>query len=386
MDSLTNLLPLDGGSIKVVVTGMGMVNALGRDCATIWRNLLEGRTGVKLREGVPVAEVKLETPPKQKRVEQLLFIALKEAIATAALDLPLAHSAIVIGTSRGYQREWELILEGSYPVAQFPELLSANLSSQVAKWLGTQGLAISISTACASGNWAIAKGCELITRGESDLVVVGAVDSAITPLSMAGFHQLGILAKTGIYPFSREREGLGVGEGAAVLILEAGEMVKKPVYGKILGWGITNDAWHITSAEHNWLSAKQAIANCLHQSGLRAEDIDYINAHGTATINNDQMEAELIRQCFPHSPPVSSTKGATGHCLGATGLMEAIFCLLAIRDQVIPPCVNLLTPAFDLFIPRQAVPKTVKTALNLSFGFGGQNTVIALAGTQDLTF
>lgn len=367
--------------MTVVVTGIGMVNALGNDCATIWQNLLAERTGVKLRDGVPIAEVNLVTPEGHTRVEQLLFIALKEAIASAKLDLPLHSSSVIIGTSRGYQREWELILDGSYPLEQFPQLLSANLSSQVAKWLGSQGVVMSISTACASGNWAIAKGYELITTGASDLVIVAAVDSAITPFSIAGFRQLGVLAQTGVYPFSREREGLGLGEGAAVLILEGGEALTKPVYGKILGWGITNDAWHITSAGKNLISAKQAIANCLHQSGLSAEDIDYINAHGTATVNNDQMEAELIRQCFPHSPPVSSSKGATGHCLGATGLMEAIFCLLAIRDHVIPPCVNLHTPAFDLSIPRQAVPKTIKTALNLSFGFGGQNTAIALAGS-----
>jgi 3-oxoacyl-(acyl-carrier-protein) synthase len=366
--------------MTVVVTGVGMVNALGNDCAAVWRNLLAGRTGIKLRGGVPVAEVNLATPDGQIRVEHLLFIALKEAIASAKLDLPLHSSSVIIGTSRGYQREWELILDGSYPLEQFPQLLSANLSSQVAKWLGSQGVVMSISTACASGNWAIAKGYELITTGASDLVIVAAVDSAITPFSIAGFRQLGVLAQTGVYPFSREREGLGLGEGAAVLILEGGEALTKPVYGKILGWGITNDAWHITSAGKNLISAKQAIANCLHQSGLSAEDIDYINAHGTATIHNDQMEAELIRQCFPHSPAVSSTKGATGHCLGATGLMEAIFCLLAIKDQVIPPCVNLLTPAFDLFIPPQALSQPLKTALNLSFGFGGQNTAIALTG------
>ncbi len=368
--------------MTAVVTGMGMVNGLGNDCATIWRNLLAGRTAIKLQNGVPVAEVSLDILDIidcQPRVEQLLFIALKEAIASAQLTLPLPHSSVIIGTSRGYQREWEMILSGVYPPEQFPQLLSANLSTQVAKWVGAQGIVMTISTACASGNWAIAKGYELITTGASELVIVGAVDSALTPLSIAGFQRLGVLAKTGVYPFSREREGLGLGEGSAVLILQARAVEHQPVYGLILGCGMTNDAWHITSAGQNLISAKRAIANCLQQSGLSAQDIDYINAHGTATVNNDQMEAELIQQCFPHSPPVSSTKGATGHCLGATGLMEAIFCLLALRDQVIPPCVNLLTPAFDLFIPREALSQPLKTALNLSFGFGGQNTAIALA-------
>jgi 3-oxoacyl-[acyl-carrier-protein] synthase II len=234
--------------------------------------------------------------------------------------------------------------------------------------------------ACATANWAIAQACELIRSGQCDLAIAGATDAAITPLTIAGFEKIGVLTKTGVYPFSREREGFALGEGAAALVLESLESAKRRgshIYGRVLGWGITNDAYHATSPNPDNQMAKIAIKDCLMRSQINAADIGYINVHGTATQMNDAREAELITQFFPDAI-ISATKGATGHTLGATGMIEAAFCLLSLRDRILPPCVGMQTPAFDLnFIQQATQSPDLKYALNFSFGFGGQNAIVA---------
>jgi 3-oxoacyl-[acyl-carrier-protein] synthase II len=367
-----------------------MVSPIGANCSDTWHNLLNGKSGIGEGDflSAPIIYPELEEPVNGlARVDRLLKLAVTEAIDSAQLSSKnlsknfskdLTKWAVVIGSSRGYQREWEQILRGNQPVENWHRFLIANLAGNVA--IPSLGVCEVVSAACASGNWAIAKGCELIRAGSADLVIVGAVDSAITPLTVAGFDKLGVLAKRGVFPFSQEREGLAIGEGSAVVILVRPDFDSDEGYGYILGWGITNDAFHITSANPDLTSAQRAIDQCLTASQLDPQSIDYINAHGTATINNDRREALLISRVFPHRPMVSSTKGATGHCLGATGLMELIFCLLAIKHQRVPPCMGLQTPAFDLNLPRASISHPIRACLNFSFGFGGQNTVVAMAG------
>jgi 3-oxoacyl-[acyl-carrier-protein] synthase II len=205
--------------------------------------------------------------------------------------------------------------------------------------------------ACATGIWAIAQGYDLIQLGQADRVIVGAIEAPITPLTLIGFEQMGALATTGCYPFDRDREGLVLGEGGAVLILETEERASQrgaSCYGQILG------------------------------AGLTCADIDYIHAHGTSTRLNDRREAELIAQLFPPSIAVSSTKGATGHSLGASGAMGAVFSLMAIQQQELPPSVGLRHSEFALNLVGEMRSQSIRQALSFSFGFGGQNAVLAL--------
>jgi 3-oxoacyl-[acyl-carrier-protein] synthase II len=236
--------------------------------------------------------------------------------------------------------------------------------------------------ACATGLWAIAQGYDLIQSGEYDQVLAGAVEAPITPLTLTGFEQMGALAQTGVFPFDRDREGLVLGEGGAIFVLEAEDSARRrnaQIYGRIAGFGLTADGYHVSAPEPCSRAAIAAVTQCLHRSHLQPEDIHFIHAHGTATQLNDQNEARLIQTLFPADIPVSSTKGATGHAIGASGTLGLAFCLRALQQQQLPPTVGLTHPEFDLNFVRRARTATVQQVLCLSFGFGGQNAAIALA-------
>ena len=313
----------------------------------------------------------------------LLEKATLEAIADANLEIPLLKCGVVIGSSRSNQRELELLLD--HPSQNLTQnywwnCQSANLSAQIANILQTEAPVMAPMAACATGNWAIAQAVELIRSGQCSMAIAGASDAAITPLTIAGFQKINVLAKSGVYPFSLEREGFAIGEGASALVLESLASAKERdchIYGRVLGWGITNDAYHATSPNPDNAMAAIAINDCLRRSHITAEDIGYINLHGTATQMNDFREAQLIQQFFPNVP-VSATKGAVGHTLGATGMIEAAFCLLALRDRLLPPTIGLQTSAFDLRIIQETMRSpNLEYALNFSFGFGGQNAIVA---------
>jgi 3-oxoacyl-[acyl-carrier-protein] synthase II len=236
--------------------------------------------------------------------------------------------------------------------------------------------------ACATGLWSIAQGFELIRTGQYERVLAGAVEAPITPLTLAGFAQMGALAQTGAYPFDRDREGLVLAEGGAVLVLEAPTLAAQrgaTIYGRILGAGLTADGYHVSAPAPDSRAAIAAVKQCLTRSDLAFDAIDYIHAHGTATSLNDRNEAHLIQCLFPPDVPISSTKGATGHTIGASGAMGAAFCLMALKHQILPPCVGLTQPEFGLNFVTQPLSINLQTALCLSFGFGGQNAAIAFA-------
>ncbi|BAU08809.1 beta-ketoacyl-ACP synthase [Fischerella sp. NIES-3754] len=250
-----------------------------------------------------------------------------------------------------------------------------------ARQIGATGIVLAPMAACATGIWAIAQATFLIQSGQCQQVLTGATEAAITPLTLIGFQKMGALAKTGAYPFDLHREGLVLGEGGAMLILESAESAKQrqaKVYGKILGFGLTTDAYHPNTPEPAGKSAIAAIKQCLERSHLTPKDIDYIHAHGTATQINDKTESKIIQYLFPQSVPVSSTKGATGHTIGASGALGVAFCLMALQQQILPPCVGLKQPEFDLNFVSKAHQTKVERVLCFSFGFGGQNAVIAL--------
>ncbi|MEH1947471.1 MAG: beta-ketoacyl-ACP synthase [Nostoc sp.] len=378
--------------IKVVVTGIGLVSALGGSLEDSWRNLIAGKSGIRLHQ--PFPELKplplglIGEQPSELTVLTQMVVA--SALQDSGLVAPLADCAVVIGSSRSYQASWEMLAREMYnanhlPISSFGNWLNTlpHINAiAAARQIGASGIVLAPMAACATGIWSIAQAALLIQTGQCQQAIAGAVEAPITPLTLAGFQQMGALAKTGAYPFDLHREGLVLGEGAAVFVLESAEFAKQrqaKVYGEILGFGLTNDAYHSNSPEPEGKSAIAAIKQCLERSCLSPDDIDYVHAHGTATQLNDKMESIVIQRMFPQGVAVSSTKGSTGHTLGASGALCVAFSLMALKHQILPPCVGLKQPEFDLDLVTAARLSRIRQVLCLSFGFGGQNAAIALA-------
>ena len=368
--------------VDVVVTGIGLWTALGTTVQTTWSNLLAGKRAIALRQpflslpAMPLAMTgKVPADP-----EDLVIATVKAAMADAGLAPPLADGGLVVGSSRSYLNRWEEAMAMGAP-GDWLAALPCGLSSRVAQLVGTQGPVLAPMAACATGLWALFQGYMLLQTGQCDRVVVAAVDAPVTPLTLTGFRRMGAMAKDGCYPFDCDRNGLVLGEGAAAVVLEAKETAQKTPYGQVLGFGLSNDASHISSPQRD--GALAVARQCLRRSGLQPDEIDYIHTHGTGTRLNDANEAHMIQQLFPRAN-VSSTKGATGHTLGAAGLIGTVFSLLSLQQQRLPPCVGLQQPEFDLnFVsggPRGDAPIT--HVLCSSFGFGGQNAIVALRRYQ----
>jgi 3-oxoacyl-[acyl-carrier-protein] synthase II len=375
--------------VKVVVTGIGLVSALGKSLEDSWQNLLLGKTGIKLHQIFPelgifplglIAE-------KPSLLNTLAEIVVNSALQDAELVAPLFDCAVVIGSSRGYQASWEIMARQMYQ-----EEAESNLDNwlntlpqmnaiAIARKIGSTAAVLAPMAACATGIWAIAQATMLIKTGQYQRVITGAIEAPITPLTIAGFRQMGALAKTGAYPFDLQREGLVLGEGGAILILESAELAAQrqaKIYGEILGFGLTADAYHGNSPEPLGKSAIIAIKQCLERSHISPTDIDYIHTHGTATQLNDRIESKIIQHLFSPKLAISSTKGSTGHTLGASGALGVAFSLMALQQQILPPSVGLQQPEFNLNFITSAQESKIQQVLCFSFGFGGQNAVIAL--------
>jgi len=375
--------------VQVVVTGIGLVSALGLDLQTNWDCLLLGHSGIQRHQ--PISE--LEPQPlgllgaKPSSVDWIAQRVVTEALRDADLTPPLGECGVVIGSSRGQQAHWESLVRqfhrGSVDCGpQALHLYAQPLAIAALRRIGGRGPVLAPMAACATGLWAIAQGADLIRSGQCQRVIAGAVEAPVTPLTLAGFSKMGALAATGAYPFDERRQGFVLGEGGAVLVLERADLAAArdvKIYGQVLGLGATVDAYHVSSPNPDRGVAMTAVRQCLSHSDRAAQDIGYVHAHGTATRLNDQAEAQLLQALFPQGVPVSSTKGATGHTLGASGALGAAFSLLALHQGVLPPCVGLQQPAFDLDLVTTARSRPVDTALCFSFGFGGQNAALALA-------
>lgn len=367
--------------MDVVVTGIGLVSALG-DLEQTWTGLVESRSGVHLCQPFsslkphPLALIQSHPTNLLSLTERVLYDALHDA----NLKPPLVDCGVVIGSSRGNQAQWEKLTANPEGLSSWLNTLPNAGAIAVAQQIQTQSIVLAPMAACATGVWAIARAAELIRTGEAKRVIAGAIEAPITPLTLIGFERMGALAKTGAYPFDCDREGLVLGEGGAIFVLESAEAAKQrgaKVYGRVLGFGLTADGYHISMPKPGSGSAIAAVQQCLTRSGLAPQAIDYIHAHGTATQLNDQNEAHLIQQLFSPQVLISSTKGATGHTLGASGALGAAFCLMALKHQVLPPNVGLRQSEFDLAIVKTAQTAIVQNVLCLSFGFGGQNGAIA---------
>jgi 3-oxoacyl-[acyl-carrier-protein] synthase II len=380
--------------VRVVVTGIALVSSLGKNLETSWRNLLLGKTGIKLHQPFPeLGMIPLGLiAEKPFSLNTLTEIVVTSALQDAQLVAPLPDCGVVIGSSRSYQASWELMAQQVYQqeaglnLDDWLNTLPQMNAIAVARQIGSTWAVLAPMAACATGISAIAQATMLIKTGQYQQVITGAIETPITPLTIAGFRQMGALAKTGAYPFDLQREGLVLGEGGAVFILESAELATQRqarIYGEILGFGLTADAYHGTSPQPEGKSAIMAIKQCLERSHILPTDIDYIHTHGTATQLNDRMESKIIQSLFPAKLAISSTKGSTGHTLGASGALGVAFSLMALQEQILPPCVGLQQSEYNLNFIISAQESKIQQVLCLSFGFGGQNAVIALGNLKN---
>ncbi|MDJ1185121.1 beta-ketoacyl-ACP synthase [Roseofilum casamattae] len=373
----------------VVITGLGLVSALGSRDRT-WSRLLQGESAIAIAQPFPelaprpLALIGDKPADLQSLTRQLVLETLNDGGITA----PLPDLGVVIGSSRSTQGHWEAIarrffvshdsLPDSSDCLHYLPDLPARIAAGVT---GTQEIIKAPMSACNTAMWALIHGYELVRTQQCQQVLAGAVETPITPLALAGFTQMGALAKTGCYPFDRDREGLVLGEGGAFFLLESLERARSryaKIYGQLAGWGATADAYHVSAPKPDRGTAAIAIKEALERAELTPDAIDYIHAHGTSTRLNDGTESELIQYLFSHPVAVSSTKGATGHTLGASGAFGVAFSLMTMRDGILPPCVGLTHPEFDLNFVDEAKEKMCDRSLCLSFGFGGGNTAIVL--------
>jgi 3-oxoacyl-[acyl-carrier-protein] synthase II len=382
---------------EVVCTGIALRSALG-DRGQSWQRLLQNHTGIKMQQplvdlpDLPLATIDalnvgaslcVSKYRPQPRLANLVNDLTESLLRDAGWAKPM-DCGVVVGSSRSYQTTWEEFAQGGvteHALDYLPHMPAIAVARQV----GSQGPVLAPMAACATGIWSIARGYQWVASGQVDRAIVGAVEAPIGPLSLVGFRQMGVLAKDGCYPFDRQRQGLVLGEGGALLALEQRDRAEArgaKIYGRILGAAMTNDAAHPWGVGGG--AGAEAVQRCLTDSGLAAREIDYIHLHGTATQLNDAYEAALVDRFFP-GVPVSGSKGAIGHTLGAASAIGTAFTLLALSEQTLPPSVGCRDLAFaDLSLVRVAAASPLRQALCWSFGFGGQNAVLAL-GLYNMT-
>ncbi len=369
--------------MDVVVTGIGLRTCLG-SLTDSWESLQLGKSGIRLMQPFP------ELPPyplgmiadAPANLDDLTKIVVESALEDAGLKIPLHDSGVVIGSSRGCQATWENLATQYNSDCNWLDSLPHRGAVLTARLIATSAPVLSPMAACATGIHALARAWELIKTRRCQRVIAGAIEAPITRLSLAGFERLGALAKTGCYPLDTKREGLVLGEGGAALVLESATLARRRnarIYGKILGFALTCDAQAVTAPESDSRSAAIAVKQCLESSNLTPDEVEYVHLHGTSTRLNDLHEAKLIEHLFPPQVAVSSTKGATGHSLGASGAIGVAFCLMALKSGYLPLCVGLNDLAFPLNAVINSHKKNPQNALCFSFGFGGQNAILALS-------
>jgi 3-oxoacyl-[acyl-carrier-protein] synthase II len=409
---------------RVVITGVGAVSPLGLTAEESWQNALKGVSGVGPitqfdASGFQVqiaAEVKNFKPDeymhsrevrRRDRTEQLAAVAAQEAIRQAGLKANEENAGRIgvtvssaIGGLSAFQEAVHVVRdEGPRRISPFSiTMLMANGSSGlIAIDYGFKGPCFSIISACASGSDSIGTAWMLIRSGVIDAAVTGGTESTISPVGVAAFDRVGAMShRNGLppttpQPFDRERDGLVMGEGAAVLVLESESYARQrgaEIIAELAGYAATADAYHITAPSEDGSGGSKAMRLAMAAAGVNLNDVDYISAHGTATPLNDLSETRAIKDAFgelAYNIPVSSTKSMTGHMMGATGALEAIFCAKAVGDNAIPPTINYHTPDPDCdldYVPNQARQVSVKVALSNSFGFGGHNSVLVIKQYQ----
>ena len=410
---------------RVVVTGLGLVTPCGHTVADTWSALMAGRSGVSYIEKFETSKFSVKIAAEVKGFDPLKFVEKKEArkmgafihYAIAATDEAVYASGLIergqkIADARGtdvaertgtyissgigdfwaIEREHEKLLnDGPNRVSPFfiPSAIVNLAAGQVSIRFGAKGPNSATATACSAGAHAIGDSFKIIQRGDADVMICGGAESAITPMSVAGFAAMRALSTRNddparaSRPFERDRDGFIIGEGAGMLILEELEFARArgaKIYAELVGYGMTGDAFHITMPDETASGAVRVMQRAIADAGVAPEEIGYINAHGTSTPYNDKFETLAIKKTFgehAYRVAVSSTKSMTGHLLGAAGGIEAVFSVLTIHEGKLPPTINYVNPDCDLdYVPNEPREASVRYALSNSFGFGGTNAAL----------
>ncbi len=404
---------------RVVVTGMGIISPVGLTVSSTWEALIAGKSGVDYIISFDPAPLETKVAAEAKGFDPMMYVSRKEAhrmdrftqFAVAA-SLQAVESAglkinsnnteetgVIIGSSVGGMlsiSEQLKILNEAGPRRISPILAPTMTgdapSVQVSLILGAKGMSYSPSSACSSGSDAIGQAYEAIKAGDAKVMIAGGAEAPVVPLIVAAFNSLHALStnnngvQAACRPFDAKRDGFVLGEGAAIMVIEDASYAAErgaPILAEIVGYSATSDAFHLTQPSPDGEGAARALRLALKRANFSPSDIDYINAHGTATLLNDRTETRAIKSVFnggdAYRIPISATKSMIGHLIGAAGSIEAAICILAINHGIVPPTINLThpDPECDLdYVPNVARPVKVKTAMSNSFGFGGHNSVL----------
>ena len=405
---------------RVVVTGIGMVNSLGNDVETAWRNLLAGESGAgpitrfdttgypvnfacELKDFDPTLWIDRKQARRMDRFALMVLSAARQAEVDSKLDIAKEPERIgaAIATGIGGLESFQectitLFQRGADRVGPFaiPSIIPNMGAAWVSMELGTRGPLLSECAACAASNMAIGDATDSIRLGRADVMLAGGTEAGITGVGIAGFGAMRALSrrvddpKRASRPFDADRDGFVMGEGAAVLVLEElGHALARgaKIYAEVAGYGLSSDALHITEPDPTGENPARAMTMAIADAGIKPTEIDYVNAHGTSTPLGDTSETKVIKNALgeehAYRTPISSTKGATGHCLGGAGAVEASFSILAIRDGMVPPTINQerADPTCDLdYIPNESRAADVRVAISNSFGFGGHNASVVV--------
>jgi 3-oxoacyl-[acyl-carrier-protein] synthase II len=404
---------------------MGAVTPLGNDVQTSWQNLVSGQSGAaeitqfdasdyfvhfacELKDFEPTNWIDYKTARRMDRFAQMVVAAARQAQEDSEIDIAAesdrigASIATGIGGLQSFQ-DCHTVLRERGPDRVNPFAIPAIIPNLGAGWvsieLGTRGPLAAQCTACAASNMAIGDGMDAIRLGRADVMFCGGTEAPVTEVGIAGFGAMRALSRrnddpaAASRPFDLERDGFVMGEAAAVLVLEEHERAKArgaKIYAELAGYGCSSDAQHITEPDPTGEHPARAMQMALADAGIDASEVDYVNAHGTSTPLGDASETRVLKRALgednARKTPVSSTKGATGHCLGAAGAVEAVFSVLAIKESTLPPTINYEypDPECDLdYIPNEARPAAVDVAMSNSFGFGGHNASIVLKRYED---
>jgi len=414
---------------RVVVTGLGLVTPLGADVETAWKNIIAAKSGAgRITRFDPTdyaCHIACEVKPAdheygfdpnkrvdhkvQRQVDPFIIYGIDaagQAIEDAGLTDMTEEERYMAGCSigsgigglPGIESE-SLVLDRKGPRRVSPHFVHGRLinliSGQVSIKYGLMGPNHAVVTACSTGAHSIGDAARMIVAGDADVMLAGGAEGAICPIGIAGFSQARALStnfndapEKGSRPYDRDRDGFVMGEGAGVVVLEEYERAKKrgaKIYAEVIGYGLSGDAYHVTAPHPEGSGAFRSMQMAMRKSGLDLADIDYINAHGTSTPLGDELELGAVRRLFGNNIghlSMSSTKSAIGHLLGGAGAVESIFCILALRDQIVPPTLNLDNPSENCegvdLVPHVAKQRKVKAVLNNSFGFGGTNASLVM--------
>lgn len=403
---------------RVVVTGLGIMSPLGLEVDRFWENLISGKSGVsridrfdvekiasriaaQIRDFEPENYMNFKQAKRMDRFSQFAVAATLNAIKDSDFKINSNSEnevGVYIGSGIGgllslEQQHERLLSRGADKVSPFviPMMISNMAAAQVSIASGAKGPVSTTTTACAAGSNAIGDAFEIIKRGVAEVMITGGSEAAITPLGMAGFSNMQALStrndepEKASRPFDRDRDGFVMGEGCGILILEELKSALRrdaKIYCEIFGYGLSGEAYHITAMEQSGANMARCIRNCLDEDGVDLEEVDHINAHGTSTQLNDVVESAAIKRCFgeyAYNININSTKSMIGHCLGASGAIEALAVILAIKNNIIPPTINLDNPdeKCDLnYTAKVSQKREVNIALSNSMGFGGHNVTL----------